>query len=714
MSPISGPPGAPPRTPASPALDLAHLRAEVDAVARLLAGIQRQLADASAAEVGVPAARPSAPSAVPPLDLTRVASVSAAAPTRGIGPGGAWDRFVAEGAWRRADWWLSRIGVAFLVLGVAFLLALSLERRVLGPVGRCVSALAIGAALALSARRTARSTAAAAPADSEERAGAQAGSAARARVGLRDLLYGAALAVWFGTSYAAHALYGLVPLGAAQAGMLAVTITGLVLGWRERQEALGVAALAGAYTVPLLLSAPSPSPLAVLGFATALQPLGLWFYVYRAWRFAAAATLAGSALFACLALSGAVDAGGAAAGGAADVTRVATAVLVAWLATCQLAAAYQRYARTPRAERPSLELRSILDAGARGGSADWGPVEHQSLLVLPVVLPVAVTAAAASLWPAGGLSPFARALYALAVATVALVWGARAHPVGRTLRPVALTAAGVWGVLGLVDLTPSARVNLALFATHAALAALVALRRCGPALTRAALVALSLAAFAFVVWGAVEPRPLPTAGLGVWAASLLFAVGGLGWWWCARDGEPDGEACGASGPGGAGSATPPPPTLWPDTPDREALGWTAAAGYAAALAHARTLAAPVTEALVTALWVGAGVGCLVAAHRLARRLTAVRGARRARGSAADATAWLRRTGLSTCFVVAGKLLLVDLAEVETVWRVLVFLICGALFVGVSRWLSDRDGEDASPPGPAEGRGRPPAAPPARP
>ncbi len=31
------------------------------------------------------------------------------------------------------------------------------------------------------------------------------------------------------------------------------------------------------------------------------------------------------------------------------------------------------------------------------------------------------------------------------------------------------------------------------------------------------------------------------------------------------------------------------------------------------------------------------------------------------------------------FIVVGRLLLVDLSSVETIWRVLLFLVCGAVF-----------------------------------
>jgi uncharacterized membrane protein len=41
---------------------------------------------------------------------------------------------------------------------------------------------------------------------------------------------------------------------------------------------------------------------------------------------------------------------------------------------------------------------------------------------------------------------------------------------------------------------------------------------------------------------------------------------------------------------------------------------------------------------------------------------------------------LRRLGGVTMLIVVARLLLVDLSSVETIWRVLLFLVCGAVFL----------------------------------
>ncbi|HEU4880422.1 MAG TPA: hypothetical protein VFT21_13260, partial [Gemmatimonadaceae bacterium] len=56
---------------------------------------------------------------------------------------------------------------------------------------------------------------------------------------------------------------------------------------------------------------------------------------------------------------------------------------------------------------------------------------------------------------------------------------------------------------------------------------------------------------------------------------------------------------------------------------------------------------------------------------------------------------LRRLGGVTLIVVVARLLMVDLAEVETIWRVLLFLGCGTLFLFTSHRLQARSSETAA-------------------
>jgi uncharacterized membrane protein len=56
---------------------------------------------------------------------------------------------------------------------------------------------------------------------------------------------------------------------------------------------------------------------------------------------------------------------------------------------------------------------------------------------------------------------------------------------------------------------------------------------------------------------------------------------------------------------------------------------------------------------------------------------------------------MRRLGSITLVLVVARLLLVDLARVETIWRVLLFLGCGALFLLTSYRLQTSEREQSA-------------------
>jgi uncharacterized membrane protein len=71
---------------------------------------------------------------------------------------------------------------------------------------------------------------------------------------------------------------------------------------------------------------------------------------------------------------------------------------------------------------------------------------------------------------------------------------------------------------------------------------------------------------------------------------------------------------------------------------------------------------PVWAPLVTASYALIGAGLLILSRRKGGH------------------ALLRYLGAATMLIVVGRLLFVDLSSVETIWRVLLFLVCGAVFL----------------------------------
>ena len=60
---------------------------------------------------------------------------------------------------------------------------------------------------------------------------------------------------------------------------------------------------------------------------------------------------------------------------------------------------------------------------------------------------------------------------------------------------------------------------------------------------------------------------------------------------------------------------------------------------------------------------------------------------------------LQKTGMATLLLVVLKVLLVDLAAVEPVWRVLLLFIFAVLFLGLSRVVQNRRGGRSPEEGP---------------
>lgn len=83
------------------------------------------------------------------------------------------------------------------------------------------------------------------------------------------------------------------------------------------------------------------------------------------------------------------------------------------------------------------------------------------------------------------------------------------------------------------------------------------------------------------------------------------------------------------------------------------------------------------QAIVTMIWGVDGVTLLVAGLRRANR-------------------YLRTLGLVTLLAVVGKLFLVDLASVPAIWRILLFIGFGGVFLALSYWFMSLDRSRSSP------------------
>lgn len=184
--------------------------------------------------------------------------------------------------------WTVWVGAAALALAGAFLVEYSMSQGWLGPAARCALAAAGGLAAILAGERL-------------RRRGPRRAGAARAP---ESALTAAGVAVLYGSVYAAHALYGLLPAAPAFAALAAVSAAACALALRHGPTvaALGVG---GGYLLPLAVSSDAPSAPALFMFVAALTAVAAWLAQKRGWRFLPWMALAGAALWPALWLAAA-------------------------------------------------------------------------------------------------------------------------------------------------------------------------------------------------------------------------------------------------------------------------------------------------------------------------------------------------------------------------------------------------------------------------
>ena len=646
------------------------------------------------------------PPAAPSLSPPRVARTPFRAP--GAPPAGSAARAAVEGvlAGRSAEWWLNRVGIGLLLLGVAFLFKYSVDRGWLTPAIRIAFGAGLGGVLAVIGLRV-----------------------DRARRWFTPVMFGGAAATWYITGFAAFQVFRLIPHVAAFAFMVAVTIFTLWAALREDEPILGVLAAAGGFGTPFLLYAGSGWLSGLVGY-TVLVLLGMSLvFLARGWTALLLTTTVGGwgALFV-----GYVPAmTDAASLSPQEQWVVQLGVLAAWLATWAVPVIH--HVRSPLSPAPGpvvAEPALVAGLGARLPSLltitvpliafffsreIWVWADRTTGLVAG-----AGAGAYAGLWwllgrrlnrgrlasmHAVGAAVFAAlaAQFLLEGQTLLLTWAVEAaalHAAARHLddRPLAATGHALFGVValwllvrlletgGVTLLDRRAVVDLAVLA-----AAVVAASRLARPTTTVTYHLAAAAGFALLLrrelldvgadggglvlasW-AVLGLALHYAGrlrgrpYALLAHLILAAVGAwLAWRFVLL--SPTGTpivnlraACHAvalAGLVGAARAVV-------DPDERFAYLMAAHVGLMAWLWYELARGAG-GEGAVTAAW---GVyATLLLVHALLRRHETV-----------------RNVALGTLAATVGKLFLVDLSRIEAIWRILLFLGLGAAFLTLSYYF----------------------------
>lgn len=154
--------------------------------------------------------------------------------------------------------WIGRIGVGLLILGVIFLFQYAVDRGWLGPWVRVSLGLVLGAVLLFGGYRL----------ESAQR-------------WFRQLLCGAAFAIWYLSVYAANQMYELIPGIAALAAVALLALTAYTLAIRERSGTISFLTTLGGMVSPLLLIEGSSISAIELLFSQIIGLMAMCYYCRR-------------------------------------------------------------------------------------------------------------------------------------------------------------------------------------------------------------------------------------------------------------------------------------------------------------------------------------------------------------------------------------------------------------------------------------------------
>ena len=560
-------------------------------------------------------------------------------------------RYVNPLATRSLEWWLARGGAILTSLALLLLYQYAVERNWITPLVRVFAGLVVGVALLFFASRIERRSS-----DANDDV-----------VGLREVLLGAGLAAWYITAYAAAIFYGLIPLGTARLVFLALSIGGAWLALSEHRSVLGFLTLGVGFLTPVLLPSTKPFIPSLALYLGALTAVGLVLYLMRGWQSILWLTASAFWWTAGLATE-------SVAGQAAGFVRITGSLISARVAlTLLIIAAGAAMLRTPLLRRRlvgtgstlytqptrSAYSESVQDAVSRRieiFSGVKGSVDSAALWVITIMSPLLAVLFLSWIWTAIESA-------AWGVASLALAGGAyRLATSGpdEEFNHVEAAATVVWSLAGILWLadsvgSPSGEASAFMLGAAAAHAWGVLRYLRSSQFIAAQKIALATAMFSLFVVLVSETifDGLVFHGYdAVWTAAELVVAGAcLSIWWTRRS-------------------------------EHETLGLPTVFGLGAYVAlmfiDARILSR-VWPPLVTASFAVAGAALLMIGH----------GQQDART--------LRRLGGFTLTVVVARLFMIDLASVETIWRVLLFLGCGALFLFTSHRLQGAAARETTEP-----------------
>ena len=160
------------------------------------------------------------------------------------------------------QYWLNRIGIVAILIGVSYFLKYAFENNWIGPAGRIAIGLIAGIALVLWSERF-------------RTRGYATFSYSLKAVGIGTLY----LSLW-----GAFQVYHLIPASAAFVAMIIVTAATIALAWSQDAELLASFALVGGFSTPVLLSTGQNHELVLFSYACLLDLAILVMAMLKPWR----------------------------------------------------------------------------------------------------------------------------------------------------------------------------------------------------------------------------------------------------------------------------------------------------------------------------------------------------------------------------------------------------------------------------------------------
>jgi hypothetical protein len=239
---------------------MSRLEDAVDQLQQAVRRIEAAVTPAASPPVAVEPAPIALAEARPLAVAEPVPGAAAAAPAAGEDAGGPLAWLPGVQPVLNGEFWLSKVGIGLLLLGVAFLFKYSIEQGWITPVVRLAAGAAVGTALTGWGLRI----------HGSQRA-------------LSRILLGGGIAAFYMVGFAASQLYGLLPNSAALVYMAVVTSAAFLLSLREDEPVLTIVGTLGGVGTPFLLYPRTGS----LGWLSAYVAfIALWngvVYARRRW-----------------------------------------------------------------------------------------------------------------------------------------------------------------------------------------------------------------------------------------------------------------------------------------------------------------------------------------------------------------------------------------------------------------------------------------------